>query len=72
MVMMSLKVSLMKTKSFYVELGLFLVQTAKGAIHTGDHVAKSEYSDELNLFQMYNKQSGSTIHRLLPSLSIVP
>ena len=39
MVMTSLKDSLMKTKSFYVELGLFVVQIAKGAIHTGDHVA---------------------------------
>ncbi|EMS56937.1 hypothetical protein TRIUR3_28013 [Triticum urartu] len=27
------------------------------ALFTGDHVAKSEYSDELNLFRMYSKQS---------------
>jgi hypothetical protein len=36
------------------------------ALFTGDHVAKSEESDDLNLFRIYSKQSGS---RIIPSLS---
>jgi hypothetical protein len=34
-------------------------------LFTGDHVAKSEESDDLNLFLMYSKQSGRSVDPFL-------